>query len=96
MLMLRLKATLRRSTYVFLSYLVVLIGREGFLQSSNEVFTEHCAVSRVDLFPLRWAPASQEAAETARLVARAMDLSAVVFEVCSGRRTRGHERHPAC
>jgi hypothetical protein len=78
------------------SYLVVLIGREGFLQSSDEVFTEHGAVSHLDLLPLGRAPVSQEAAQTARLIARTMDLSAYVLKACSGRRMRGHVRHRAC
>ena len=78
-----------------LSYLAVLIGGKGFVQPSGDVFAERCAISRLDLEPLRWAPASQEAAQTARLVARAMDLSALVFEACVGRRVRGHVRQPA-
>lgn len=63
------------------------------MEPADEVLAEHCAVSRLDLLPLRCAPVSQEAAQTARLVTRAMDLSALVFEPCSGRRMRGHVQH---
>jgi hypothetical protein len=72
------------------TYLIFLVDHEDFLHFSGEIFAEHCTVSRLDFLPLRWAPMSQENAQTAWLVARIMDLSALILKTCGNKTPRGH------
>jgi hypothetical protein len=73
-----------------LAELIFLVDHEDFLHFSGEIFAEHCTVSRLDFLPLRWAPMSQENAQTAWLVARIMDLSALILKTCGNKTPRGH------